>query len=547
MQTVKALSLLSLAVLGVLLLSWPVETPVRSASLEEQASGLELVGQSGLGSGSHGDIWVHGQFAYLGTDSCGIGVKVVDVSDPTNPQLVGSLLSSAGSTYEDVVVTTASTPAFQGDLLAAGLQVCGPRGAHGVQFWDVTDPRQPRRLGFLDTGANTGGVHELYLFQRDHRVFALLAVPGSEAQGAGGDFRLVEATDPRAPRQLAAWGVGAGLGLELTNGIFCHSAWANDAGTLAYLSYWDAGVIILDISDPGQPRFVGRTTYAPGEEGNAHSVWPANGGTLLLVADEDFSPGGAHLMVTDPPALAGPIPAVEGSITTFVCALGDLSGEVAYVGQGCNNNAYAANPRGKIALIDRGSCTFSEKILRAQAAGAVAVVVANNTPGPPLTMGGDPSGIHIAGVMISQADGARLKAALSGGQTVRLSLTPDPQAGWGFLRLFDLRDPTQPRQISTFATNLTRQCPPPDGGWYTIHNPFVVGDTAYLSWYSDGVRVLDISDPTQPREIAFFVPPDRSDGQGLRGGKALVWGVYVQDDLIYLSDINTGLYILRRN
>jgi hypothetical protein len=544
----KALSLLSLAVLGVLMLSWPVESPVRSASLEERASGLELVGQSGLGSGLHGDIWVHGQFAYLGTDSCGTGVKVVDVSNPANPQLVGSLLANSRSTYEDVVVISANTPAFQGVLLAAGLQVCGQRGAHGVQFWDVTDPRRARQLGFFDTGANTGGVHELYLFQRGHRVFALLAVPGSEAQAAGGDFRVVEATDPRNPRQIADWGAQVELGLDLTNGgIFCHSAWANDDGTVAYLSYWDAGVIILDISDPSQPRFLGRTIYAPGEEGNTHSVWPANGGDLLLVADEDFSPGGARLMVTDPPALAGPILAVEGSITRLVCRLGEISGEVAYVGQGCNSDTYGAHPGGKIALIDRGGCAFSEKILRAQAAGAIAVVIANNTPGPPLTMGGDPSGINLAGVMISQADGARVKAALSSGQTVRLSLTPDPNAGWGFLRLFDLRDPTQPRQISTFATDLARQCPPPDGGWYTIHNPFVVGDTAYLSWYSDGVRVLDISDPAQPREIAFFVPPDRSDGQGLRGGKALVWGVYVQGDLIYLSDINTGLYILRRN
>jgi hypothetical protein len=127
---------------------------------------------------------------------------------------------------------------------------------------------------------------------------------------------------------------------------------------------------------------------------------------------------------------------------------------------------------------------------------------------------------------------------------VRVTLGPNT---WGFLRIYDLSDPTQPRQISTFATELSRQCPPPDDGWYTIHNPFVVGDTAYLSWYADGVRVLDISDPSHPRETAFFVPPDRPDEQGFLGGKASVWGVYVQDDLIFLSDINTGLYILRRS
>src|SRR6266508_4229127 len=44
-------------------------------------------------------------------------------------------------------------------------------------------------------------------------------------------------------------------------------------------------------------------------------------------------------------------------------------------------------------------------------------------------------------------------------------------------------------------------------GDHSIHNPLVVGETVYVSWYSDGIRVLDVSDPTNPREIASFVPP----------------------------------------
>ncbi|MBI3952146.1 MAG: hypothetical protein HY314_16990 [Acidobacteria bacterium] len=218
------LSLLSRIALTLFVLVLLAIMPVRSASVEERARGVELVGQTGLGPGAAaGDIWVHGQFAYLGTDSCGTGVKVVDVSNPATPQLVGTLLSSTASTYEDVVVISANAPAFQGDLLAVSLQVCGQRGAHDVEFWNVTDPRQPQRLGFFDTGARTGGVHELYMFQRDNRIFTLLAVPGSEGAGAGGDFRIVEATDPRNPIQIAHWRVQAGLGLDITGGgVFCH-------------------------------------------------------------------------------------------------------------------------------------------------------------------------------------------------------------------------------------------------------------------------------------------------------------------------------------
>jgi hypothetical protein len=98
-------------------------------------------------------------------------------------------------------------------------------------------------------------------------------------------------------------------------------------------------------------------------------------------------------------------------------------------------------------------------------------------------------------------------------------------------------------------------CPPPARGWYTVHNPFVVGDTAYLSWYGDGLRVIDISDPSSPRETAFFVPGDTEASHGqqvaprhnepVEGGAAAVWGVYVHGDLILLSDIQQGLFILR--
>jgi subtilisin family serine protease len=44
---------------------------------------------------------------------------------------------------------------------------------------------------------------------------------------------------------------------------------------------------------------------------------------------------------------------------------------------------------GKIALISRGTCSFSAKIRDAQAAGAIAAIVVNNVVGDPIEMGGD--------------------------------------------------------------------------------------------------------------------------------------------------------------
>jgi len=60
-----------------------------------------------------------------------------------------------------------------------------------------------------------------------------------------------------------------------------------------------------------------------------------------------------------------------------------LMGEVVHVGRGCNIDTYLANPAGKIALIERGLCTFQEKITRAYNAGAIgAIVYNNNRPNP---------------------------------------------------------------------------------------------------------------------------------------------------------------------
>ena len=77
-----------------------------------------------------------------------------------------------------------------------------------------------------------------------------------------------------------------------------------------------------------------------------------------------------------------------------------------------------------------------------------------------------------------------------------------------------------------------------------MHNPEVHGDLLYLSWYSDGLRVVDISEPASPREVASFVPPSqRIQGETV---PPLIWGVHVEDNLIFLSDMSAGLYILEQ-
>lgn len=75
---------------------------------------------------------------------------------------------------------------------------------------------------------------------------------------------------------------------------------------------------------------------------------------------------------------------------------------------GCEPLVNGADIAGKIAIVYRGTCEFGMKALNAQNAGAVAVVIVNNIPGPPVGMAGGTSGasVSIPVVMISQDAGA---------------------------------------------------------------------------------------------------------------------------------------------
>jgi hypothetical protein len=94
-----------------------------------------------------------------------------------------------------------------------------------------------------------------------------------------------------------------------------------------------------------------------------------------------------------------------------------ISGDVVLVDDGTDTTTDGCEPlvgfpAGAIALVDRGTCTFVLKANNAQAAGATAMIVANNVAGAPITMGGTDPGIVIPSVMISLDDGTTIKGGL---------------------------------------------------------------------------------------------------------------------------------------
>ncbi len=563
-----------------------------------KAKNLSLVGSLELapsGAAAHGDVAGWKNLAFIGKwrGACpGTGVDIIDISRPASPVKIADTRDYPDTSMEDMQVISIKGR----DILAIGLQDCGGDGVLGtvgLELYDITNPRDPQFLtlfngeDFADrfpadmAGGehHHGHVHELDLVKAPGgRTLALLSSPDLEAITARaaplfddgvGDTLIVDISDPRNPFLAGDWGVlqepllGLNTWFDVQAGgdarTLDHSVRANANGTRAYVSYWDAGFVILDISDPADPKFLGRTEYAPGDEGNAHSVDEARGGNLLVAADEDFSPFEFQFTSN---AFAGTRDAFEAVFTPPIVNLPgrEMVGEVVYVGQGCPADPtlglpvadpYLANPAGKIALIERGVCRFDNKVARAQLAGAIGAIVFNNAANGEVAflMGGDNP------VVLGSADVIGTAVTIPAVSVVRstgLALangTPPVTAsaaavfnGWGYLRFYDIKDPANPVLLSTYATPNTNNEAVATQGTWSVHNPEVEGNTLYASWYSDGVRVLDISKPSAPKEIAFWT------GAGAPAGAPAVdiWSVVPHGELLLLSDRNFGLYILKQ-
>lgn len=130
--------------------------------------------------------------------------------------------------------------------------------------------------------------------------------------------------------------------------------------------------------------------------------------------------------ITAPAAIAGVYTSPQASFGAPCNTT--VSGPVTLVNDGVSTGSDACSAigqdlTGRIALIDRGTCAFTTKVLNAQNAGAVGAIVANNVAGDPFAMGGTDTTITIPAVMISQADGNTIKAQLGSGVTA--TIRPD--------------------------------------------------------------------------------------------------------------------------
>ncbi|MGQ0569633.1 MAG: LVIVD repeat-containing protein [Armatimonadota bacterium] len=250
---------------------------------------LRLVGHTDLnGRGDGGQIMVRtfqgrvgaqrlAYVAHMGPS--GTALTVVDVTDHARPGVLHQTPVPTPTTHCHKVL-------ILGDLLLMNLEEFGQRGEHeaGVAFFSLADPTRPTRIGeFRLPGV---GAHRMWL---DGSILHLAA---GVAERREKSYWIVDLATPSKPQTIGRWDIpDAWRGAMRPPDRKYEVHHVITAGNRAYASCWDAGLVILDISDPGTPRLVSRLDWSPPYGGATHTALPLSGRPYLVVADEAITEG----------------------------------------------------------------------------------------------------------------------------------------------------------------------------------------------------------------------------------------------------------------
>jgi len=405
---------------------------------EPVSESMNVVGHIDPGDGFNSAVWVYAGVAYLGTygsdGACpASGVRRYDVADPAVPVELAPISDNYPGTWTPAMwVGEVATSSFSGTLAVVAHRACDTDAVgsfRGLALYDVTDPATPEALAVYDAGAGTGGIADIDVWLFGERVLVGAVVPNSflDHPDAVGDVRIVDVTDPQSPIEIAEWDLRRDVIGDLAlEGIDPRESRAEGVTfdpdrRRAFVAYWDAGIVVLDLAAPNRPAFSGRYMSSEHPEGNAASTTLDPARRVLAVTYRDLDP------------------------------------------------------------------------------------LADEVGGP----------------------------------------------GWGLTEVLDVQD--DPSLISLYsfdgaiADNDGRI---PLDGVYTAFQGLIVHQRLYAAWASGGLRVVDLHDPEQPLEVASFMPPTRIDPQrqlsSPNGNIAMpfVWSVHISNGLIYVADLNTGLWIL---
>ena len=592
----------------------------REGHLPARSENVELVGKAtveGIVPGRIADVTIRGRYAYLAAfnepDCTDSGVYVLDARDLTAPKQIGFIPTGEGSFVgEGLQVMRIGSGAERRNILIFNNEVCTDTPTAttvgGATLVDVTDPRNPEVLvsGFGDRdpeSAVPGTAHQVHsarMWTSQGKAYAVLVDDEEFA-----DVDIFDITDPSAPVMVAEHDLAELFPQIVQEGldqVFLHDMVVrkNNGRVIMLASYWDAGHVKFDITDPTRPRYLGDTDYAEVDpqlleqagvssppEGNAHQAEWTRDHDLVIGTDEDFAPyrSGDFSITTGPDAGVYPSTAVGGGGTAADTADKRLNGPTVYGGYGCPTAApippadealagVTLEPgEERIVVLQRGptddpsapeeACFPGEKAAMAVAAGYDAVVFVNRHLGsaeadaaeaPFCGSGAFPAGDAIPTVCTSHEafhlmfgtepafdlpyqEGTEPEIGDLG---ERVSVTAEFD-GWGYVHLYGNNNGKM-RELDTYAIpEAMDERYAQEFGALSVHEVATSKQDdrlAYLSYYAGGFRVVRI-DNGKLHEAGVFIDEDGND----------FWGVEVfqRDGVEYVaaSDRDYGLYIFR--
>lgn len=249
------------------------------------------------------------------------GITIIDYADPANPMEVSNT-PFPGTVSFDVKLTTLEIGGSIRNIAVLSHEAGArgfPGGPEGFTLYDVTNPAAPALIGQYLGPPVEEGIHNQFPFKGflyatrerpfDDSFLVIFDIRNPSAITVAATWNLLPdhseyAIDPSNPVLLSPE--------NFLHDVWVVSDWRCDRD-LAYLAHWDAGLRILDVTDPGSPFEVAFADYSPPEPdreiidriftspGNAHVARPSPSLDLTLVGDETFGGkpyGAVHIFET---------------------------------------------------------------------------------------------------------------------------------------------------------------------------------------------------------------------------------------------------------
>ncbi|MFB6299912.1 MAG: LVIVD repeat-containing protein [Halobacteriales archaeon] len=373
------------------------------------------------------------------------GWSIVDVTDPADPTLETFIEGPANTVTKNIQVDDG--------LMITGLErptegygpIDDPRDPaepheEGAYIWDVdTDPLNPQLRGHYETGG--AGTHRNFYTGGEYAY--MIAWPADYEKGI---LTVVDVSDPSQPREVGRWwapGQGPDDEQPATAAFYGHGpAYIRD--DRAYLAYGRYGPVILDVSDPTDPTMISRLAMGDGLGSvlGTHSFIPLPASDIAVVTTE---------------AISEQSPLAGGEPLNYT-ALVDISDERPF---GFADDSGSIGPK--------------------------------------------------------------------------------------FLSTVPLPTPEEHLPYDNYYEKPGRFGP------HNLHHPraeplrYQSNERLVMTWFNAGLRIFDIADPLAPTEIGYYVPDDPDERIGTRPSSGLV--THFEDVVVdhrgymYCTDPNAGLFV----